>query len=348
MSVPVVSPDGVHHGNRRLPSNTISSLRKVDNKQDVTPAVRPSNATFNPIVGMHSRYSTQLNEQLTSAQRVLQFVDTLSNELDSLKSDLSQELTKRRIDTPKLEAKIADFAKKWEQHYAKSGGGIDSRLRLCLTAEARQTFTIRGLDLAKLTSGPRETLVFFPTGQGNTAPCSVNVGGDISEGALLRSFKYAFAPQGINVDVNDTGELSFSVREPNWQKTREQFAMRGGGIRFPAGQAHAVQVQAGPDAFAIATWQVSEHSELRQTLQRVLRAQLQVQQVRATIVAAIDEIERSIRQLAYKDEHIWAGDFVADFNARFNQPTGYRDLYDVIPTTLNMNRFRVLSLLTLV
>lgn len=292
------------------------------------------------------RYSSQLNEQLTSAQRALSFVDGLAGQLEQLKTDLSQQLTQRRIDRDGLEAEVATFSKALSQRHEQSGGSVDGHLRFHLAGDARQNFTVRGMELEALRSGSPETLALF-SGERGTAAMSVSVGGEISEDDIMRRLNRALAPSGIRPSVNDDGQLSFSVDEADWPAIRDRLSVRGGGIRFPSGQPQRVKTVAEAERLSTGDWQVSDHANVRQTLQRVVGALSQLHQARGAIASAIDEARGSIERLSRMDEQNWAEEFVADFNARLNQSGDYRSFLDVIPALLGLSRYRVVSLLAI-
>ena len=121
------------------------------------------------------RYSAQLNEQLTSAQQALSFVDGLLGQLEGVKSGLSRELTQRQLNQGELQRQMEQFKQQWGQRQAASGGSLDGQLRFHLAGDSRQGFTVKGLELGALAGGQAETLV-FSTGESGAAPASVQVG----------------------------------------------------------------------------------------------------------------------------------------------------------------------------
>lgn len=314
------------------------------------PAATTSSSQASPAPRRHGgdnwRYSSQLNQQLTAAQRALGFVDGLAGQLEALKGELSGQLTQRRVDSARLARGIEQVAQHWSQRGAASGGSLDSRLQFRLAADARQTFTVRGLEVANLTQGAAETLVFF-TGEPGSGPAAVKVGEPLSESALLAALGRALAPSGIQPQLDEQGQLQFSVAEEAWQGVRERFSLRGGGIRFPAGQPQHLKLQPTEQALQPQQWQSADHAGTRQTLQKVLRALDQLQLSRAAISRAMAEVRHAIAQLSQMSEQLWADGFVNDFNARFNTPDSESGLYEVVPALLGVSRYRVLSLLAL-
>jgi hypothetical protein len=292
------------------------------------------------------RYSTQLNEQLTAGQRALDYVDELSGQLTELKLKLSQELGQRRVDTAGLSAKVADFSALWTARSQRTGGSVDGRLKFHLSQDAKEVFRVRGLELESLSSGQAEMLTFY-TGARGTGPASVAVGGEISSENLLRQFNRALAPSGIRTEADQGGALTFSVAEEALAPLQNKLAIRGGGIRFPAGQANRLKIESEAVAILPTSWGVDDHASVRQSLQKVVMALEQLEQTRAAISSAMGEAKLAIEQLSTMDESQWAQSFVGDFNGRFNQSSDYRFFSDIAPALMGMSRYRVLSLLAL-
>ena len=292
------------------------------------------------------RYSTQLNEQLTAGQRALDFVDQLSGQLVGLKFKLSQELGQRRVDSDELSNKVADFSALWQSRSQRTGGSVDGRLKFHLAQDAKEVFRVRGLELDSLSHGQSEMLTFY-TGVRGTGPASVAVGGESSAEDLLRQFNRALAPSGIRTEADQSGALTFSVAEESLAALQSKLAIRGGGIRFPAGQANRLKIESEAVAITPQSWSVDDHAAVRQTLQKVLVALEQLEQTRAAISSAMGEARQAIEQLSTMNESQWAESFVGDFNGRFNQNTDYRYFAEIAPALMGMSRYRVLSLLAL-
>ncbi|NHQ86896.1 hypothetical protein HA050_12290 [Iodobacter sp. HSC-16F04] len=292
------------------------------------------------------RYSTQLNEQLTAGQRALDYVDELSDQLTSLKLKLSQELGQRRVDAGDLGAKVAGFSALWADRSQRTGGSVDGRLKFHLAQDAKEVFRIRGLELESLSSGQAEMLTFY-TGVRGTGPASVAVGSEVSSENVLRQFNRALAPSGIRTEADQSGALTFSVAEDALAPLQNKLAIRGGGIRFPAGQANRLKIESEAVAISPNSWAVDDHASVRQSLQKVVIALEQLEQTRAAISSAMGEAKLAIEQLSTMNESQWAQSFVGDFNARFNQSSDYRFFSDIAPALMGMSRYRVLSLLAL-
>ncbi|MCL6262289.1 hypothetical protein [Craterilacuibacter sp. RT1T] len=291
------------------------------------------------------RYSTQLNQQLTSAQQSLDFVDQLLRRLELLKSDLGRELGSRRIEKEPLQARADEVGAQWAQREAKTDGTLDGQLHFQVTGQVRQRFSLRGMDLSALTQGKAETLVLIGPERG-VPPAVVAVGEGVDEKTLLQRFNRALGGMGVRAEVDDGGALAFSVEETALARLREGLMVRGEGVRFPAGSPQRVRLETESGPFQL-PWQLDDHAGVRQSLQRVVSIIAQVQQSRAAILSAIAEAEHSISRLVSMDEQSWAQGFVADFNARLNQRDAYQGYYEILPALSGVSRYRVLSLLSL-
>ncbi|PRP69860.1 hypothetical protein BUE93_14340 [Chromobacterium amazonense] len=309
-------------------------------------ASRAALASARPQTGGASgwRYSTQLNEQLTSAQCALDYVEDMLSQLQGFKDSLSQQLTQRRLDTEGLNAQRDALGQAWQRRRNDSAGSLDSQLRLSLGAPARQRFAARGLDLDSLTSGAPEMLVFSV---GGGAPAAVRVGEGIRRDEALRGLNQALGPAGVRCELDDYGRLGFSCSERDWDSLQGALTVRGGGVRFPGGVPQPLALEAEAPAIDPSRWRTDDHAQVRLALQDVLRAIARLQQTHSAIDGAIAEARQSISQLSRTEEQSWASGFVSDFNARLNQTADFNHLQQLVPALLGISRYRVLALLSL-
>ncbi|MGL6072151.1 hypothetical protein [Craterilacuibacter sp.] len=329
-------------GKGRLAEPAVAPARAgAGRAADIAEAARATS----PVMAAGWRYSTQLNEQLTSAQQSLDFVDQLLRRLELLKSDLGRELGSRHIDREGLQERSADVNAQWAQREAKADGTLDGQLHFHVTGQARQRFTLRGMELASLTAGKAETLVLIGPERGSQ-PAVVTVGEGSEEKPLLQRLNRALAGMGLQAEVDEAGDLAFTVAESALERLRDGLMVRGEGIRFPAGAPQRVRLETEADPFR-SPWQLDDHAGVRQSLQRVVGIIAQAQQARAAILSAIAEAEHSVARLSRMDEQSWARDFAGDFNARLNRQDAYAGYSELLPALTGISRYRVLSLLAL-
>lgn len=347
-NVSMSSADSAQQGYHGLPSSNTQSGPIVDTTRRILNALPDPRVASRSLTGMTMRYSTQLNEQLTSAQRALSFIERLDGAFEKLKLELSVELTQPFIDEVKLKAAADELAEQWALRHTFTQGSVDNTLRFLPSGGACQYFTIPGLDLASLTQGPPETLAFFTGGQSTTPPLVVNVGHGVSQEAILQAFKQVFSSVEIAVETDGNGELSFAICEAKWPRLRDRLMIRGGGVRFADGQPHHVSLHVEPDLFSIDTRELNQPAYLHTILQHLMPIGNQLQQVRNVISNLINEACHFIEQRLPMNDLTWANHFVTDFNAHFSQSRDYRGLHHVVPALMGINRHRVLSLLSLI
>ncbi|NDV12772.1 hypothetical protein [Crenobacter caeni] len=346
MSLPISSLDKGRGSARYRADQAVSprpaaGIGPLDTEAAKAPLAAPRNrepATW--------RYSAQLNDQLTSAQRSLDYLDDLYLRMQAMKGELGRQLSEREIDPSDMEAMAERVREAWRERGAKSGGSLDNQLHLRLNGDARQPFTVRGFELASLREGKAETLLFYADGAGKP-PAQVAVGDNRPLDTLLRDLNRALMPSGVQAALDDAGELAFSVGEAAWPQLRERFAASGGGVRLPAGVPQRLRLDAQPGLLDGQPAPGSDHASVRQRLQFLVQAMEQVAQARASVKAAIAEARRSIEALSRMNEEVWARSFAGDFNARLNRPDGEQVLFEVIPALAGVSRHRVLSLLAL-
>lgn len=298
-----------------------------------------------PLRGGLPRWNPQLNQQISTAQQSLVFLQEAESRLQGLKSELSARLAADQAGDGKLAAKLRDFADFWRQRRTLSGAALDGELGYSPDSRTRQRFRIKGLDRDSLRSGGRETLA-FSVGGGNPRLLVVALEPGLTEAEIARRFDRAFAPAGIRVALDEAGEMSFSVPEADWATVQDTLAVRGAGIRFPSGQMTRARAEGMPEAVRAGTWQGSDALALRRTLQEVVDALARVRQVRETLARALADARLQLNDVAPGEEGTWAFAFAADFEAMASEPA-YQVYSSVAPALASISRDRVLSLLAL-
>ncbi|MGE5492298.1 MAG: hypothetical protein ACM31P_13530 [Actinomycetota bacterium] len=317
---------------------------EAQNAAEAAAAASRPEAQAPPRGGLH-RWNPQVNQQLSTAQQALGFLQEAESRLQGLKSELSSKLAAGQAGDPKLEGKLREFADLWRQRQTVAGGSLDGRLGYSADTPARQRFKIKGLDRDALRSGGKETLAFSVGGSAQRL-LVVALEPGLSDAEIVRRFDQAFAPAGIRVSQDDDGGLSFSVAESAWPTVQDTLAVKGAGIRFPTGQMTRVAAEAKPEAIRPGNWESGNAGSLRRTLQEVLDALTRVRQARETLARALADARHQLNQPVSPDEGNWAFSFAADFQVMAAQPA-YEVYSAVAPALASISRDRVLSLLSL-
>lgn len=292
-----------------------------------------------------ARWDAPLQGEISSAQQTLAFLDQSVSELQNLKSELSAKLAaQQQRGDGQLEARVRQFGHTWRQRQQATGGALDGQLNYSGGAPGRQNFAVRGLSLASLRDGPKETLA-ISVGGAQPAVVSVGLEEGMADREIVQRFDQALTPANIRVGAGADGALVFSTPEGNYAALRDTLAIKGGGIRFPDGQMSRVKTDAQAPAVAPEQWRADDADSLRATLHHVVRALSRVQQARANVSAALAAAAGKVAAAQPGDE---AGvDQIARNFVELGTSPGYQALVSLSAALVGINRERVLSLLSL-
>jgi hypothetical protein len=295
-----------------------------------------------PARGGLSSWDPQLQGRLADAQQALSFLDQAAAQLQGLKADLSGRLAGRAVPDAQIASKLRQFAAAWSKRTQATGASLSPQLQL--EQPATQRFTVRGLNLASLQAGDRETLT-FTLGAGSAA-MTVQLEPGLSDDEIVQRFARALTPAGIGVAAGDDGSLVFSTTESAWPAVRDALAIRGDGIRFAAGQSQRVKTDAEPAAVRPEGWQAGDADHLRRTLQQVVQALDRVREARDNVSHALAAMSTGARDSPPPADPTGAPALVDSFVAAIDQP-GFAAFTPVTAALSGISRDRVLSLLAL-
>jgi hypothetical protein len=169
---------------------------------------------------------------------------------------------------------------------------------------------------------------------------------DLSDDEIVRRFAQALAPAGVGVSAGDEGTLVFSAAESAWPALRDGLSIRGGGIRFAAGQGMRVRTDAEPPAVQPESWQAGDAEQLRHTLQQVVQAHERVRASRESVSRALAAMSAGVHDPPVMADPASAPVLVEAFVAAIGQ-SGYASFSPVTAASSGISRDRVLSLLAL-
>jgi hypothetical protein len=342
MQIAALTPSGIA-ADRTAASSRASGI------DDATPtAAAPDDSSAPaaaPVRAGLTGWDPQLNGQVADAQQALQFLDQTAAQLQGLKAELSGKLAGRASSDSQLSTRLRQFAQNWATRAQATGGSLGPQLDYSSPAPAVQRFTVRGLSMARVQQGERETLTFSVAGTGRAA-MSVQLDPGMSDKQIVQRFNQALAPANISVAADDSGNLVFSVAEDAWPRVRDSLSVRGGGQRFPSGQPVRVKTDAEPAAVQPDGWGTGDTDSLRRTLQQVVQALDRVRNAQQAINQALAAATACIGNSAGADPTIPAAAYAQDFAAAISQP-GFAAFTPVTAALTGVSRDRVLSLLAL-
>lgn len=339
------STSGIGAGASRGVDETAVKVNGAAKGADAAPADAAPAAAAAPLRRGLNNWDHQLQGEISSAQQALDFLDQSTSQLQALKSELAAKLAAHQGRDGQVEARVRQFSNTWRNRASASGGTLSAQLSYSSPAPATQSFTVRGLNMATLQSGPREVLA-FSVGGASQALRSVNIEPGLSEAEIVQRFDQALAPSQIRVGAGRDGALVFSTPEALWPAVRDSLAVRGSGIRFPTGQMSRVKTDEEAPAIAPEAWSTADTEALRQTLHQVVQALAQLQQARDSVSMALSMASSRVESaqpvvLAAGMESLAQG-----FTTSASEP-GYSSLQAITAALVGISRERVLSLLSL-
>jgi hypothetical protein len=295
-----------------------------------------------PARGGLSAWDPQYHGQIADAQQALDFLDQAATQLQGLKADLSAKLAGRAVPDAQVASRLRQFTQTWQRRAQDAGATLSAQLEV--QSPPTQRFTVRGLNLDNLRGGEPETLTF--TAGAGRAPMTVQLSPELTDDEIVQRFSQALAPAGIAVSAGDDGALMMTTAESAWPAVRDSLSIRGDGIRFAGGAQARVKTDAEPAAIQPQTWQASDASRLRSTLQQVVQALERVRQARENVSHAVAAMSSGVHDPPAPADAASAPSLVDAFVAAIAQP-GFAAFTPVSAALSGISRDRVLSLLTL-
>lgn len=290
----------------------------------------------------------EFNRQVTGSQQARLFLDQASSQLRDLKTALTTHLAKPadQQDASAVESQVRAFEGLWRTRSVATGGTLDDQLGFRPAGDARQQFSVRGLQLDSLRTGDKETLSFAVSGRAQKT-ASVVIQPGLSDTALVQRIDRALAPVGIRAGRGLDGDISFSVEESGWPNIRDTLTIKGEGRRFATGQFYSVR--ATPDEAAIRPheWSTQSASAVHDTLRQVLAAQESTRVSRRLIEDALLDAGSNLQQRggleAIENDARWSASFARSFE--FKAASGdYQSLAAITPALNGLHRDRVVAL----
>ncbi|KQV61723.1 MULTISPECIES: hypothetical protein [unclassified Duganella] len=291
-----------------------------------------------------SNMDAPLQNDVSGAQQAIDFLEQSAAQLRALKSDIAAKLATRTMRDGQVEQRVRQFSETWRARTQASGGTLDAQLNYS-NQPSTQRFTVRGMTLANLRNGARETLA-ISVGGGTAGLRSVHLAPSLSDAEIVSRFDQAMAPAGVRVSLNKDGELVFTAPESAWPAIRDSLAVQGSGIRFPAGQLNRIKADAEAPVVMPEGWGTGDLEAMRATLQQVTQALAHVEaalsKVRQELAAAAQRVQSELPEI----EVAGMGQMAEVFANVAHEP-GYSALVSLTSALVGINRDRVVSLLRL-
>ena len=174
-----------------------------------------------------------LGQSIATLQGASRYAQQLTSALDQLHNALMAQPAADGNRQARLESCLAQVTGLLETRLVASGNTIDDQLKFHPKGDARQHFSIKGLNLQSLGQAPQEKLV-LRSGQQVTNYHNITVGDTPQTDILLSRLDKVLARQGIRVVRDNWQELAFSSKLQTPETQLRQLAIKGEGIRFDA------------------------------------------------------------------------------------------------------------------
>ena len=280
-----------------------------------------------------------LQQGVAAAQQAQAWLDDLGSKLQGLKGSLAGLLIGGKQPNNTTEA-LRQFTAAWQQRGSQAGGMVDPQMRVVEPGQARQNFSLRGMDLANLTQEGPETLSFAVPG--TPAAITVPIDPDQPPETSVQRLDQALAPAGMRVGIA-AGKLQWSASESKWQALRDGLSVKGDGRRFPSGQRVRVRLDAQPEAIQPSTWSVAHAQDQRQTLGRVIAAQALIRDAGSELASKVAASRLPESGDAGRQGQVLLG-FAQDFKAQAAQPV-FTNFVALAPALKGVRRDQVRALL---
>lgn len=296
-----------------------------------------------------SGFSLQLNQQLTAMQSADHYLTSLTEQLSTLKLNLSRQLASPQslAERDSISWSLEQANTLLEQRRTLSGGSLDATFRLRLTEPLRSHVRLQGLDsIEQIQRSGRETLV-FTAGRALPEPMAVVLDDGMSADQVLRRFNSGLGSAGIRAELDQDGDLKFSAPEQDWRRIAPQLRVRGEGKLF--GHDGFVPVVSHEDGWLAFTFNAQQDSprEMRQLLDSVVTGLDRIGALREQIGQRQEDVREFLARQESLDEQQWALHFAsAIFRRNGQSASSYAVLSQTVMAQAQLTRFEVVSLLS--
>lgn len=293
-----------------------------------------------------------LQDSVARAQQALDYLERVSSQLESLKSEISTKLasassgqrsarsTQGTQSAQSIDSAARQLAATLAARKSSAGGGVDADLNFD-GQPARQRFRIRNIDVDTLQQSAPATVAFSIGGVGGPQ-LAASISGDQSNEEVARAIDRAVAPLGVNASL-DNDSLVFSTSEANWLAVRDSIAVSGRGRVATEEAAPRLAPQQWP-SIGVGGGDATNADALRSSLREVVQA---LERVRHSQSAASNALSNASVQVAAASTPPPDVDMASEDFAGAAASTNYDSLVALSSALVGVSRERVLALLGL-
>lgn len=310
----------------------------------------------------HEEFDSLFTDRVSGAQLALSYLDLLGAGLQSLRASIGRHLARHGTRTlgesaksgeslDAIDSHIQHLSALWQHRLSATAGTLNGALDYSPAGDARQKFTVRGLDFESLFANQATEILNFSIGAGgHRAGSSVTIDPSLPKAAIVHRLDRALAPSGVRAMQGSDGTLGFNVLESQWPSVRDTFTVMGEGRRFSTGRFNRVRIAAEAPVLVTHDWSSSNVEGLRLLREDTFKAQGAVRQAWQLIARSHAEVGTRLEVLGQAGLHAAEATWCAGFIERFAVAAGgagYLAQASLAPTLTRVDRQRVLTVLTL-
>ncbi|AJX36005.1 hypothetical protein [Burkholderia oklahomensis] len=245
----------------------------------------------------------RLNAEASGSQQVLDYLGRFAAHLKDLKGALGTRLAGGGDHD--VRAKLDAVSAEWARRHQATGGRLNNLLEAGDAGAAQRSFVVRGLNGRDGRRAEGEMLTFYLSPAGARS-ATVYVEANLSARDLAARLKQGLAALGVDVRLDAHERIRFSVSESKWSSLEEGLRIRGGGVRFPAGQPQRPALGALPGVIEPSQWSVDDRDALHASLRRAVHAIRHVESVCETVQRTLRDARRAASAAPAGHDAEWA------------------------------------------
>lgn len=247
------------------------------------------------LTGQSSDWVEQFQSWSVLGEAQSTVADTQASEAGLQRAYRQLQQLNRQLDQDSSQAdQLADQLQQLDQSLQQSGSLTGDLQSTALSdTGATQQYTLSKVDLLSARPSDEQLRIYFPASRSGV---TVNLTAGSSGQEVADTLDSALQKEGISVDLNEAGELTFSAGSSDVRKLSQPVLMSGQGIRVPAGNAVSVRLQAQQSSLGALATAVSGAS----TRQQKQAVQQQIQSLQQQILQTVQQL-RGYRQQVVQD-----------------------------------------------
>ena len=177
-----------------------------------------------------AQLSVQINQQSSSVQSALAYLQEVAELLDAFKRALrhgANASSGAALDEDAMSRLVTRLNRLLDDRSQRSGSSLDAQLNLKLDEPLRSRFTIKGLESLQAVQASGSETLLFNAGRYLPGPVAVVLDDEMPPMQLLHRSNSALSRAGMHVQLVGADQLSFSADEAHWRKIKDQLSVQG-------------------------------------------------------------------------------------------------------------------------